>query len=295
MMHGVGDRLQETELRLARLVAAGWRNAATEVSALTDEADRFAELGLEAFAMRLRAVAAAGSPTEALRALALALAACRMLRARVALSDQSADRWHPLIDARRRRAAEPDMVQPLCRYSLAGAEVWSCLRSRGFAVEWVLVEPCEVTPDGTAPWLKKPLYGHLHWRARYPLGAGRDVHVQAVQKPSWESTEPPVVDPHAAFRRRLAPEKLREDKLPVWGGGWVHLAPLDRAKLDGYLWLDPVVPGDLARMPFEQTWALVWDQEGTPAVIAVMTEDERSPKRLSVVHLLPGCPVEAIG
>jgi hypothetical protein len=294
-MQGVGERLHDTETRLARLVAAGWRNASAEAPTLADEADAFAELGLEEFAARLRAVAEAASPTEALRAQALALAACRMLRARVALGDQSAERWQPLLVPRRRRASEPDMLQPLCRYSLAGAEVWSCLRSRGFAVEWVLVEPSELSPGKDSPWLRKPLYGHLHWQARYPLGSGRDVHVQALLRTSWESTEPSAVDPHAAFRRRLAPGKLREDKLPVWGGGSVHLAPLDRAKLDGYLWLDPTVPSDLARMPFDETWALVWDQDGTPAVIAVMTEGGRLLKKLSVVHLLPGCPVEAVG
>lgn len=288
------DRLREAESRLARLVAAGWRNAAAEAAVLNDEADGFAELGLEGFATRLRAVAEATSPTEALRAEALALATCRMLRARVAVDDGSAERWQPLLVPRRRRAAEADMVQPLCRYSLAGVEVWSCLRSRGFAVEWVLVEPFEMSPGHGSPWLRLPLYGHLHWRARFPLGAGRDVQVQALQKPSWESTEPSAVDPHAAFRRRLAPGKLREDKLPVWGGGSVHLSPLDRAKLDGYLWLDPTVPSDLAHAPFDETWALVWDQEGTPAVIAALTERGRLVKNLSVVHLVPGCPVEEL-
>jgi hypothetical protein len=294
-MQGIRERLQEIETRLARMVAAGWRNAAAEAPVLTGEAESFAELGLKEFAGRLRAVAEAATPTEALRAQGLALAACRMLRARVGLGEGSAEPWQPLLVPRRRRAAEPDMLQPLCRYSLAGAEVWSCLRSRGFAVEWVLVEPMELTAENGSPWLRKPLYGHLHWRARYPLGAGRDVHVQALQRPSWASTEPSVVDPHAAFRRRLAPGKLREDKLPVWGGGSVHLAPLDRAKLDGYLWLDPTVPHDLARLPFDETWALVWDQEGTPAVIAVVTEGSRVPKKLGVVHLLAGCPEEEVG
>jgi hypothetical protein len=294
-MQNVGERLHDTETRLARLVAAGWRNASAEALILNDEADAFEVLGLEEFATRLRAVAGATSPTEALRAQALAMAACRMLRARLALGDQSAERWQPLLVPRRRRAAEADMLQPLCRYSLAGVEVWSCLRSRGFAVEWALVEPSELSQGDVSPWLRKPLYGHLHWRARFPLGAGRDVHVEALEKPSWESTEPSMVDPHAAFRRRLAPGKLKEDKLPVWGGGSVHLAPLDRAKLDGYLWLDPAVPSDLARAPFDETWALVWDQEGTPAVIAVVTEGGRLVKKLSVVHLVPGCPVEEVG
>jgi hypothetical protein len=294
-MHDVGERLHDVQSRLERLVAAGWRNAAAELPALRDEADVFAELGLADFATRLRSIAAATSPTEALRAQTLALAACRMLRARLAPGDRSPDRWQPLLAPRRRRGAEPDMIQPLCRYSLAGVEVWSCLRSRGFAVEWVLVDPTDLASGDASPWLRKPLYGHLHWRARFPLGAGRDVHVDALDHPSWESTEPAAVDPHAAFRRRLAPGKLREDKLPVWGGGSVHLAPLDRAKLEGYVWLDPIVPVNLARMELGDLWALVWDQEGTPVVIAAVTEGGRLLKRLSIVHLVPGCPVEELG
>ncbi|MEA2515948.1 MAG: hypothetical protein QOJ59_5437 [Thermomicrobiales bacterium] len=293
-MRDIGERLMELESRLARLLAAGWRNAAVEAAGLSVEADAYAELGLGELAGRLRAVATASSATEALRSLTLASAACRLLRARVALDDQSEQAWHPLIVPRRRRAIERDMLLPLCRLSLGGTEVWSCLRSRGFAVEWVLVEPPTSLPGEGSPWLRKPMYGHLQWRARYPLGAGRDVQVQALPDASWESQAPTAVDPHTAFRKRLAAGKLREDKLPVWGGGSVHLAPLDHSQLDGYLWLDPTVPGDLAGMRFDATWALVWDQEATPAVIAVMAEGVRLFKKLSVVHLLGGCPSETV-
>jgi hypothetical protein len=186
------------------------------------------------------------------------------------------------------------MLLPLCRFSLAGAEVWSCLRSRGFAVDWVLVEPPDLAADGPGPWLRRPIHGYLHWRARYPLGVDREVQVQALSQASWEPAAPASIDPHAAFRRRLAAGKLREDKLPVWGGGSVHLTPLNRANLDGYLWLDAAIPKDLARLDCGDAWALVWDQEATPAVIAVMAEDGRVFKKLNVVHLLGGCPSDVV-
>jgi hypothetical protein len=294
-MSEIGERLFDVESRLARLLATGWRNAGAEAAVLSGEADAFAGLGLEKFASRLRAIADAGSATEALRAVTMASAACRLLRARVALDDQSAEGWQPLVAPRRRRAAEPEMLLPLCRFSTGGAEVWSCLRSRGFAVEWVLVEPAGLAAGGEAPWLRRPIYGSLRWRARFPLGAARDVQVQALGNASWEPATSSSIDPHAAFRKRLAAGKLREDKLPVWGGGSVHLARLDRTKLDGYLWLDPAVAGDLARRLSGDAWALVWDQEATPAVIAVMAEEGTLRKRLTIVHLVSGCPRETVG
>lgn len=294
-MRDVSERLSDLETRLARLVAAGWRNAGAEAEGLLVDADALAEEGLGEIAARLRAVAAAESASEALRALTLATAACRLMRARIAMGGEVAEGWHPLVAPRRRRSVEPDMLLPLCRFSLAGSEVWSCLRSRGFAVDWVLVEPPELPAGSETPWLRRPIHGYLHWRARHPLGTGREVQVQAVGNASWESPEASNVDPHAAFRKRLAAGKLREDKLPVWGGGSVHLTPLNREKLDGYLWLDAAVQGDLERLKVGDAWALVWDQEATPAVIAVMAEDGRLFKKLNVVHLLGGCPSESIG
>jgi hypothetical protein len=293
-LQDVSARLNETESKLAGLLASGWRRAAPEAATLRADAEAFADAGLNELAARLRAVASAGSAAEALRGVTLASAACRLLRARIAAGVTSDDAWQPLVAPRRRRAAEPDMLLPLCRLSLGGFEVWSCLRSRGFAVEWVLVEPPVLTAAANAWWLRRPLYGYLFWRARYPLGAGRDVQVLSLTEASWEAATPSTVDPHAAFRRRLSAGKLREDKLPVWGGGSVHLAPLDQTKLDGYLWLEPSVPADLTQLQFDDTWALVWDQDTTPAVIAVMAEDGRLGRKLRVVHLLPGCPSEPV-
>jgi hypothetical protein len=208
-------------------------------------------------------------------------------------ADRVTPDWQPAAGPRRRRAAEPDMLLPLCRLALAGREAWSCLRSRGFAVEWVLVEPPRL--DETArPWLRRPIYGHLWWTARHPLGASHEVQVHGLPDATWEAGQPSDLDPHAAFRKRLAAGKLREDKLPVWGGGSVHLAPLDRTKLDGYLWLDPTLPADLARAPFGEAWGLVWDHDSSPTVIAVMAEEGGVQRRLRVVHLVPGCPSDPV-
>jgi hypothetical protein len=293
-MRDVAERLVELETRLARLLAAGWRNAGAETEALLADADALAEEGLGELARRVRAVAIAETASAAVRATALASAASRLTRAHIGVAGEQAEGWQPMAGPRRRRAVEPDMLLPLCRYSLGGREVWSCLRSRGFAVDWVLVEPPPLTLAGAVPWLRRPIHGYLHWRARYPLGEGREVQVLALANASWETPEASNVDPHAAFRKRLAAGKLREDKLPVWGGGSVHLTPLDRTKLDGYLWLDAAVQGDLGRLQVNDAWALVWDQEATPAVVAVMAEDGRLFKRLNVVHLVGGCPGDPV-
>jgi hypothetical protein len=90
----------------------------------------------------------------------------------------------------------------------------------------------------------------------------------------------------------LAPGKLREDKLPVWGGGSVHLAPLD-GEAGRYLWLDPIVPSDLAERHLRRRgpWCGTRRDAGGDRVV---TESGRLVKNLGVVHLIPGCPVEAM-
>lgn len=288
----VSTHLREIETKLDRLLATGWRSSTAEAAGLTVEADVVAAAGLLELAARLNAVATATSPAGALSAITLASAACRMLRAHLsAVAPQHDDQ--PTIKPVRRRMPDAEMLLPLCRMSMGGREWWSCLRSRGFAVEWVLVNANTApTPPGS-PWLRRPLYGHLRWQGRFPLGATRDVQVHVVARADWESDQPTTLDPHAAFRKRLASGKLRQDRLPVWGGGSVHLTPLSHDKLDGLLWFDPAVATGIARIEHD-AWALVWDQESTPAVIAVMTEEGTIRKRLHIVHLVPGCPSDPV-
>lgn len=174
-----------------------------------------------------------------------------------------------------------------------GHEYWSCLRSRGFAVEWVLATPDGIAPNGGV-WLRKPLYGHLHWRGRIPVGVERDVQIQVVTESSWESGQPTAIDPHAAFRKRLAAGKLKEDKLPVWGGGSIQLTPLDPEKVSSALWLDQAVAREIGGGKLDDVWALIWEQADVAAVVAVIAERGLLRKSLKIVHLVPGCPVEDV-
>src|SRR5262249_25659418 len=82
-MQEIAARLLGVEARLERLLASGWRNAGSEAADFGSEPDALAALGLAQVAERLRAVATAPSATEALPAIVLATAACRLLRARL--------------------------------------------------------------------------------------------------------------------------------------------------------------------------------------------------------------------
>jgi hypothetical protein len=79
-----GARVRGIEARLERLLASGWRNAAGEADELRALTDGLEELGLSGLAARVRAVAAARSAKDALGAVSLALAACRLMRTHLA-------------------------------------------------------------------------------------------------------------------------------------------------------------------------------------------------------------------
>src|SRR5688500_8977104 len=76
--------VRRVEERLERLLESGWRNAGQEASQLTEEAEALALAGMERLAQRLREVAAAKAAADGLAAVTVALAACRLLRARLA-------------------------------------------------------------------------------------------------------------------------------------------------------------------------------------------------------------------
>src|SRR4051812_27326378 len=103
-MQEIAERLRRVEDRLERLLASGWHHASAEAADLAAEADTLAALGLEALAERLRAVAAATRADEALAAIALATAACRLLRARLPADSPPPGAWTPL--------AAPDGPRP---------------------------------------------------------------------------------------------------------------------------------------------------------------------------------------
>src|SRR4051794_15364785 len=95
-MEEIASRLRHVEDRLERLLVSGWRNVGAEPADLAAEADALAALGLTEVADRMRAVAAAPSAAEALSAIALASAACRLLRARLPTDTAPSGEWTTL-------------------------------------------------------------------------------------------------------------------------------------------------------------------------------------------------------
>src|SRR5262249_34696029 len=154
-------------------------------------------------AARVRAVAEAGGPTEALQAIALAKSACRLMRVRLPIQGVP-EGWTPLNPPKKSRGSRTEGLMPIARLILDGREVWACARPN--RSELLLVEPPfpaeapaetpAVQPQsggifgrlrrqlgqargGEAPapsrWLNDRLRGALRWQAQYPLGAQGDI------------------------------------------------------------------------------------------------------------------------
>lgn len=288
-MRDLIERLTTVETRLLRCLADGWRNSDADRDRLLTDADVIMSLGMEEYAGRLRAVAAASSPAEALDSLSLALAVSRMLRARLSSLDGAAQDWTPWVVPRKARSAERETIWPLCRFSLGDLEVWSCLRSRGYPVEWILIEA--PSDDSVTPWYGVPMTGHLYWQGRLPVGQEQEVQIASFVPARGNSSTSPGPDVYQAIRKRLAAGKLREDTLPAWGGGSIRLRPLDQHDLDGCFWPDPVVRDHVSPLIGEQCWTLVWESSVDVWVpIGALIERGRLIKKLHVVHLVPECP-----
>jgi hypothetical protein len=325
-------RLRRVEERLERLLASGWRNAHQEAADLGDEAGALAEAGLERLAERLRAVAAARSAAQGLAAVTLALAGCRLLRARLApggpvpangagaaavpAGAAAAGEWAPVGRERRGRssrsaapAAGADQVVPVGRMALAGGEAWACLRLRGSVPgEWVLVEPAALpegvralrTASGTEPaWLGTVLDGRLRWRARYPLGAAGSVERCVLEDaaPAAESDD----NGQRTGQLRLV-DHTRATLAKGWkagtalldGYGPVRLEQLDPADADAYLWADPAAAAALRECGTERVWAIVWNRGGSQAPLALLSPPGFL-RKASLVHLVPGRPNSPLG
>lgn len=292
-MHELTERLTAIESRLNRCLADGWRNSEADRPLLAADAEDVSQLGLIEYAGRLRAVTDADAPGDALDAITFALAASRLLRIRLGTGRQTEQRWTPWLVPRKSKAADRESIWPLCKFSLGETVVWSCLRSRGYPVEWILLE--ERPDGGGAPaWFGQPLSGHLQWRGRHPIGADREVQVMSLQAGTSEVGGVASPDVYLAIRKRLSAGKLREDKLPAWGGGSIRLTMLEREHVDVCQWFDPVVRDAFATLLVEQCWAIVWDPGDVQVVIGAIAERGRLFKKLHAVHLQPECPADEL-
>jgi hypothetical protein len=318
--------LAATEGQLERLLAGGWRNAGPGLPEIEAAAAVLHAAGAPAVAARLRRVGAAGAPADGLAAVSLALAACRLLRARLpaprpeaassdagwtALSPSPGSPGSPAAQpsaSRRRRTRDVRhrRLLPIGRLAVDDGEAWACLLLRetstgepAFA-EWLLVDPPEGVPagggkSGRGPWLRRVLEGDLHWKARYPLGAAWSVHRFALDL-RGEAGDPDGAAPLPAldrFWKALGSNRLQDHAL-VLGFSPLRVRRLDRAETDGYLWASPEQRHLFAESGKGEVWGLAWEQPPRTAPLLLITPGGFL-RRPSFVHLVPGLPSTPAG
>jgi hypothetical protein len=318
-----GARVRGIEARLERLLASGWRNAAGEAEELHPVTDGLEELGLSGLAARVQAVAAARSAKDALGAVSLALAACRLMRTHLAGEEMLSgeDGWQ-VVGARRRRQTRPDgeaqdTLLPVARTALAGGEAWLCLRLRGmYASERVLVDPARLA-SGAAPdapggaansgaepaWMRSLVRGSLRWRARYPLGASgsieRCVLLNATLAIPGAGSAGSAGDERAWEARLLDQAHAVLTKRPsdgaqvLAGSGSVRLAKLHAAEAESYVWPDPAA-AEVFRtageaLTSDDVWAVVWKDDALVQPLALLSPPGLL-KNAALIHLVPGLP-----
>jgi hypothetical protein len=290
--------------------------------------DGLEELGLSGLAGRVRAVAAARSAKDALGAVSLALAACRLMRTHLAgeetLSGQNG--WQ-IVGARRRQARPVgeahDTLLPVARIATADGEAWLCLRLRGmYASERVLVDPAQLgsgaAPDATGgasstvtepAWMRSLVRGSLRWRARYPLGASgsieRCVLLNAtLAEPGAGGTENArnagSAGDERAWESRLLDQahavltrRPNDGAQMLPGAGSVRLAKLHVAEAEGYVWPDPTAAAVFrtagAALKSDDVWAVVWKEDALVQPLALLSPPGLL-KNAELIHLVPGLP-----
>ncbi len=293
-MQDVTERLRTLEDRLERLLSSGWRTAAGEAEAFGQEASALEEAGLPELAARLRGVAQAASPAEVLPAITLAMAALRLLRARLAPAAVPPGPWAPLAGgAAERRAPRADRLLPISRLAAAGGEVWACVKLRGTQPDEVLfLEPPSLDTKNT--WLRQPMEGRLRWLATHPLGAAGEVRLCALDEARWGALpEKPEDDPLLAFRESVGNGKLKEGAPAFAYGGPLRVEALDSGDLGAYVWPDPATREALVAGARGKNWALIW-KDGAVVVPVALLQPGGLLWKGKLTHLVRGNPTDAL-
>jgi hypothetical protein len=264
---GIDDYLADLHHTLVALLAAGWRTSRRDAEALELEAQPLRSIGLDDLANRIAQVAAASSASEALRAISLATSAIAIVRAQIAFSVPATDREKPFVVSRRARAGKPEQLLPLGPVEIDGERYWSCLRSRGYAVEWLVISPPDLEPGDQPFWLRRPLYGYLHWQARRPLDGEQTLERHRLLDASWETTVPVEGDPFTTVIRRFGPGKASSTKLPLWGGGSIRIAEVEDRLHPNWQFLggSPAT----AIIPGNSCWAVLREQDDAVGLVAL--------------------------
>jgi hypothetical protein len=318
----LADRLRQVEERLGRLLTSGWRQARDEAAGLRADAAALAEIGLTEIGARVMAVAQATDPAEALRAIALATSACRLMRTRLP-SPPAPDGWTPLVPSGKAQGARTESLVPISRALLDSREVWVCTRTN--RNELLLLDPPfpndppvarEPAPppvgilgrlrqqvgqalggETSAPshWLRRRLAGTLRWQAQYPLGPHGDVGSWKLDDPSWakDSDDPEQQAHRAGIQDVVTMGKLQDGAPLFWTAGGFRIRELDRDETAAYVWLDPSAATAFRAAPTEKVWAIAWAEGATIVPVALLTPAGKvTPPRLT--HLIPGAPRDTL-
>ena len=276
------ERLVEIEERLTRLLVSGWRSSAHEASDLRQLAASIECTGATALAARVTAVADAENAEDALRAISLATAACRLLRVHVAADTPAEGRWRTFGDGA--VSGQLDRIIPLGALTIPDGgdgrplAVWSCLRLRGaFTADWILLKPVDLDPV----WLRRALQGRLRWTGRFPVGAAGEVQLCELAFAAPAPGFQPGQDPLQAFRETLDAGTLEDDAWVLGGGGVLRARECELDAMSGYAWTNNSAPSWLREALRPADWVLIWIQGEVESLVAAVQEDGE------VVHLTP--------
>lgn len=281
--------ITETEQRLERLLATGWRNARAESAAFKLQAEVLAGFGLETLSRHLNRVAASTAVDDALQSVTLAIAACRLLRARLAGEPDPECQWQPL--APNRKHPPGDRLVPVGRMAVGADEAWACIRLRGsLSAEWYLVDP--PTEIEEPVWLRTAITGQLRWRARYALGASLEVQHCWIHGVS--EVQPTEAESRALDHARQMLQNPKEGGTLFTGHGGIRLLRLDPADAESYLWTGEESKHAFRGAADRELLGLCWVDRTSGKTQTVIPLTLLEPLGFSnqgaIIHLVPGLP-----
>jgi hypothetical protein len=297
-MQEAADRLRRLQGRLEQILVSGWQHAHDDLGAITAEADALSAYGLDSPAERVRRVATASDAGEALAAVSLAVATCRLLQVRIAADARPEGDWAALRPTGRRTQPARERFMPISRIVVEATEVWACVRLHGgLAAGLHLLElpagvttPAEsATPnrDTSAPWLQWQVEGSPRWRARYRWGSEKEIDHCALVDVEWQQTLELEVGLPTILDQAIDTAKSGQQGAIVRGNVPVRAQLLDENAIKDCLWLDPSHPDLFRASAHETSWALVWSQAGTVTPLAAIRPGQRS-RPAAMLHFVPG-------